>query len=155
MAGSRAVLVRSRCKTGVVAARYGALAHFPREFTTAFGPGGETRFCAKFLCGGTTSQAVILSGTGDARTVCAACEDAAKGPGVYRCLNAGRQPVYIGSAVVVLKRLSAHESRSPWWPEVADVKVERFPTIFQARAAERLAIKAEMPLHNEQYKKSA
>lgn len=155
MTSDRAVLSRSRCKTGVVAARYGALAHFPREFTTIFGPGGGTRFCAKFLCGGTTSQAVILSGTGDAPAVCTACEDAAKGPGVYRCFNAARQPVYIGSAVVVLKRLAGHESRSPWWPEVSDVKVERFPTIFQARAAERLAIKAEAPLHNKQYRRPA
>lgn len=59
--------------------------------------------------------------------------------------------LYIGSTGTRLRRVKSHEARTAWWPEVAEVKVERFPTIFEARVAERLAIIVERPLYNRQY----
>ncbi|HMG63535.1 MAG TPA: hypothetical protein VK599_11350, partial [Streptosporangiaceae bacterium] len=110
-------------------------------------------------CGSMTTRGVVLSSWDDATTVCAVCEDAAKGPSVYHCLNSAGYPVYIGSAVAALKRLKQHEQSSPWWPEVAGTRHEHFPTVPDARAAERLAIIAEKPLynkaHNGQYRRSA
>lgn len=147
--------MRARCKTGIVAARNGSTAHLPAEFRTWFRPDGSARFRAEFLCGGATGDAVVLSSAEDAAAMCAVCEDTAKGPCVYRCFDSGTRLIYIGSAKARLKRLMGHESQSQWWPEVAEVTAEHFPTLFQARVAERLAIKVEMPLYNKQYRRSA
>jgi hypothetical protein len=147
--------MRARCKTGVVAARTGAVAHFPAQFSARFDPDGSVRFRAEFTCGNMTHNAIVLTSAEDVPAMCAVCEDTAKGPRVYRCLNADERVIYIGSTAALLRRIREHKSQSPWWPEVAEVKDECFPTVFLARAAERLAIKAEMPLYNDQYKKPA
>jgi hypothetical protein len=153
MAG--ALYMRARCKTGVVAGRTGAVAHFPAQLRALFDTDGSVRFRAEFVCGNLSVDAIVLARTEDAPAMCAVCEDTAKGPRVYRCLNSDKRVIYIGSTAALLKRIRLHRSQSPWWPEVAEVTGEYFPTVFLARAAERLAIKAELPLHNDQYKKSA
>ena len=83
--------------------------------------------------------------------ICEFCVDVVAGPGVYRCFDSAAALIYIGSAERVLSRLSGHKSRSSWWPDVADVRTTRYPTIFEARAAERLAIEAERPPRNKQF----
>jgi predicted GIY-YIG superfamily endonuclease len=143
--------MRARCKTGVVAGRTGAVAHFPAGFRASFQPDGSVRFRAEFLCGNQSVDAIVLARAEDAPAMCAVCEDAAKGPRVYRCLNSDKRVIYIGSTPALLRRIKVHKSRSPWWPEVADVTEEPYPSVFLARAAERLAIKAERPIHNDQY----
>jgi hypothetical protein len=110
------------------------------------------QFGARFMCGGGSNDVAVLPNTDAYGGVCPLCEDVAKGPCVYRCFNSAKGLIYIGSAEAYLKRLQSHESRTPWWPEVAETAAERFPTIFEARAAERLAILAEQPLYNKQYK---
>lgn len=151
MAGRLPVYMRATCKTGVVAARNGSTAHLPDQLRTAFLPGGKTSFSVDYLCGNVTHDAVVLASAEQAAAMCAVCVDTAKGPCVYRCFNSGKGLIYIGSAKARLKRLMSHASESPWWPEVADVTAEHYPTLFEARVAERLAIEAERPLHNKQY----
>lgn len=155
MSTSQSVDLRARCKTGVVAAKTGAVAHFPAEFSARLDPNGSVRFRARFVCGNGTHNAIVLANAEDAPAMCAICEDTAKGPRLYRCLNSDKRVIYIGSTAALLRRIRSHKTESPWWPEVAEVTDECFPTVFLARAAERLAIKAEMPLYNDQYKKSA
>jgi hypothetical protein len=154
MAGMLPVYMRARCKTGLVAAMNGPLAHIPAEFRTAFNPDGSVHFRAEYACGGVAPRAVVLPSS-DVADMCPLCEDAAKGPCVYRCFNAAAGLIYIGSAEVRLRRIRSHERRTPWWHEVAEVKAEHFPTIFEARVAERRAIAAEAPLYNKAHRKSA
>lgn len=141
--------MRARCKTGLVASKQGTLAHFPTDFRTAFARDGSTHFCAVFLCGNRTNDAIALASVEDAAAMCEVCEDTAKGPCVYRCFSATGDLLYIGSAGARLKRFKSHRSQTEWWPEAVDIQVEWFPTIFEARRAEWLAILAENPRYNE------
>jgi hypothetical protein len=149
-----AAVMAARSKSGLVTARRGSMAHIDKGLAVTF-PGGRAQFAGRFLCGGGSIDVVILRDAADQGGVCVKCEDVARGPFVYRCLDSGGRLIYIGSAASRIARFKSHETQSPWWPEVADIQVEYFPTIFQARAAERLAIVAESPLHNKQYKKPA
>lgn len=143
-----ALVVPVRSKTGLVAAKRGGIAHLDDGIAAVFRH-GRARFGARYFCGPGTTDAVVLA---DARAygdlICEFCVDAKLGPGVYRCFNAASRLIYIGASVTPLRRQKAHEARSSWWPEVADVQVTRYPTLFQARAAERLAIVAEDPVYN-------
>jgi hypothetical protein len=145
--------MRARCKTGLVASGNGTLAHFPAKFQAAYNTDDTLSFRVTFACGGETHRAVILSSAADASATCEVCEDTLKGPCVYWCFSVTKGLIYIGSAKARLKRLVSHESQSPWWPEVAEVTAVHFPTLFEARVAERLAIKAESPLYNKQHNK--
>jgi hypothetical protein len=147
----RTRVVAVRPKTPYVACRTGAIAHLHNGVAAMF-DNNAARFGARFLCGGCSTDVVVLRDADMYGGVCPFCEDAAEGPCVYRCFNAARDLIYIGSAEKFLRRLQGHESRTPWWPEVAETAADRFPTIFEARAAERLAILAEQPLYNKQYK---
>jgi hypothetical protein len=147
----RARVVAVRAKTPYVATRRGGIAHLHNGVAATF-DNNAARFGARFMCGGHSDDVAVLPNTDAYGGVCPLCEDAAKGPCTYHCFNAARDLIYIGSAEKYLKRLQGHESRTPWWPEVAETTAERFPTIFEARAAERLAILAEQPLYNKQHK---
>ena len=149
-----AAVMPARSKTGLVTARRGGVAHVDRDLAVIF-LGGRAQFAARFLCGSASVDAVILKDAADQGGVCAKCEDVALGPCVYRCFNSAGRLIYIGSSEARLSRFQIHETQSPWWPEVAKTTDERYPTIFQARAAERLAIIAEMPLYNKQYNRRA
>jgi hypothetical protein len=145
--GRTTVVIPVRSKTGLVAARQGGLAHLDAGVAVIF-EDGRARFGARFSCAGGSTDVAILPDASAYGGVCERCVDAVAGPCVYRCFNAAPALIYIGSAEKWLARLSGHRTRTPWWPEVADVKITRYPTIFEARAAERLAIEAENPVHN-------
>jgi len=130
------------------------MAHIDQALAAIFYD-GRAQFAARFLCGHGSPDVVILKDASDQGGVCPKCEDIALGPCVYRCFDFTGQLIYIGSTAARLSRFKVHETQSPWWPEAVDIKVERFPTIFQARAAERLAIIAEVPLHNKQYRRAS
>jgi hypothetical protein len=138
----------AQCRTGLVTTAKGGVAHLDAGLAVYYDH-GKARFGARFMCDEGTENAIVLA---DARAhgdlICELCVDAKLGPGVYRCFNAGRALIYIGSSKTPLKRQRSHASRTPWWHEVADVQVERFSTLFAARGAERLAIVAENPLYN-------
>jgi hypothetical protein len=95
----------------------------------------------------------ILADAGIYGGICYLCVDAAAGPCVYRCFDTSEALIYIGCAERWLIREQSHQKRTPWWPEVADIKITRYRTIFEACAAERRAIEAESPVHNRQHRK--
>jgi hypothetical protein len=148
----RTRVVAVRPKTPYVAARRGGIAHMHVGVAAIF-DNNVAQFGARFMCGGGSNDVAVLPNTDAYGGVCPRCEDVAKGPCMYRCINSAGRLIYIGSAEAYLKRLQSHETQTSWWAEVAETKAERFPTIFEARAAERLAIVAEKPLYNKQYNK--
>lgn len=143
----RALVVPVRSKTGIVAARRGSIAHHDDGIAAVI-RNGRAWFAARFLCGGYSLNAGVLPNADPYGGICAVCADAKLGPGVYRFLDAAGRAIYIGSSEKPLRRQRQHQARSAWWPEVADVQVKRYPTIFEASAAERIAIDAEKPRHN-------
>jgi hypothetical protein len=146
----RTRVVAVRPKTPYVAARLGGLAHLHDGVAVVFSR-NVARFGARYLCGPGSCDVALLPNIDAYGGVCAQCEDFAKGPCLYRCFNDAGALIYIGSTPRYLKRLQGHRTRTPWWDEVAETTDERYPTIFEARAAERLAIIAERPLRNRQY----
>lgn len=141
-----------RSKTGLVAGKRGSFAHLDAGIAVVF-EDRRARFGARFLCQGGSHNALILRDASAFGGVCEFCVDVAAGPCVYRCYDASGALVYIGCTQRFLKRKKAHEKNTPWWPEVADVQVQRYPTVFEAFAAEHLAILAENPRHNRQPRK--
>jgi hypothetical protein len=141
-------------KTGLVAAKRGELAHLDVG-VAAILESDHLRFGARFLCGGGSADVAILAGASAHGGVCERCVDVAAGPCVYRCFNAAPALIYIGSAEKWLGRLGNHRAHTPWWPEVTDVRIARYRSIFEARTAEIAAIEAEHPLHNKRHNESA
>lgn len=150
----RAMVVAVRAKTPYVIARHGAVPHLHKAVAATF-DGGVAQFAAQYMCGDGARDVMVLPGAAARGGVCPRCEDVAEGPCVYRCFGPTGDLLYIGSAGARLRRIKSHEARTAWWPEVAEVKVERFPIIFEARTSERLAIIAEQPLYNRQYRRTA
>ncbi len=71
-------------------------------------------------------------------------------PIVYRLYDRRRRLLYVGMTITPLgQRLVSHRGWQTWWPEVAYVTSDEFPTKEAATWAERLAIQAEKPLRNE------
>lgn len=67
---------------------------------------------------------------------------------VYRAFSATGRLLYVGYSGRILERLASHRRSSSWWPEAARVDIQRFPTGHEARAAEKVALRTEGPLHN-------
>jgi hypothetical protein len=107
-----------------------------------------TQYAVRWLCGSASRHVAFFDSPDAFGAPCAICADAQLGPGVYRCFDANGCLLYIGSARIVAARLSAHKSRTGWWPEVASVRVQRFASVGEARGAEWLAIIAENPRCN-------
>jgi hypothetical protein len=145
--GRHVKVVPVRSKTGLVASRRGAIAHLDNGVAAVL-EDDRLRFGARFMCGNGSNNVAILPDADTYGGICEACADAVAGPCVYRCLNASRLPIYIGSTERWFIRRRSHATRSPWWLEVADIQIQRYPTIFEARAVERLAIIGERPVHN-------
>ncbi len=66
---------------------------------------------------------------------------------VYRRFDAAGQLLYIGCSCNPKSRWKAH-TRKPWWDDVAQCVVEWHETLERADAAERIAIKRELPKYN-------
>ncbi len=136
-----------RSKTGIVAARQGALAHL-EDGVAGLLDGNRVQFAARFLCGEGSKDVAILASPSAHGGICEQCVDVAAGPCAYRCYNAAAALIYVGSAERWLRRLAGHRSRTPWWPEVTEIKRVHYRSIFEARAAETTAIDTENPLYN-------
>ena len=67
---------------------------------------------------------------------------------LYRMRDAGGDLLYVGITVAGLRRFSAHRRVKPWWHLVQQIDVEHFATRAEAIAAERDAIKTELPRFN-------
>lgn len=110
---------------------------------------GKVRLSAEWLCNwkGTESALVVANAKGF--VMCPACEDRHAGPAVYRLFDRNGVLIYVGASAEVSSRLRKHELNKPWWPDVAEVRVERFADMSAAFRAEDAAIKTEDPLHNQ------
>lgn len=74
---------------------------------------------------------------------------------LYRHLDADGRLLYIGIARDASKRLAGHRAQSPWFAEIAAIKIDTFDTREEAAAAERRAVIEEKPLHNVMYNPEA
>lgn len=70
---------------------------------------------------------------------------------LYRFYNSDSELLYIGISRDLPSRLRSHGSSSPFWAEVATIKLEWFETRKEVAKAEREAIKAEHPIWNKHY----
>lgn len=71
---------------------------------------------------------------------------------VYVCLDADRQPLYVGCTTDVKRRMKEHRGyRAPWVAEVAHQFVTEFPTRAEALAAETERIQSLRPLWNRRH----
>lgn len=66
---------------------------------------------------------------------------------VYRAYGADGRLLYVGISMNLDGRLTKHR-RAAWWPSVVEITVQWFDGREAAKAAERLAILNEQPLHN-------
>jgi hypothetical protein len=72
----------------------------------------------------------------------------AKPTTLYRLYDAAGVLLYVGVATNPGGRLKDHAKGKPWWPDVADVRVELYGTTKDTAQAERTAVRAENPKHN-------
>jgi hypothetical protein len=139
-----------RCKIGIGAnARTDGDAHYiPADRVSGELVKGELLYViGRWLCTRIPPRRVVLLPADHGRTMCIHCEDHLH-PTVYRCFGEGGELVYVGSSITRTRRLRQHRKYAPWWPLVADVRFEEFPTIADAFRAEQVAIRAEDPSHN-------
>ncbi|WP_406190175.1 GntR family transcriptional regulator [Streptomyces anulatus] len=73
---------------------------------------------------------------------------------LYRLYNADDLLLYVGISSTPATRMGQHAARKAWWPQVADRKLEWFPTRTQAAEAEIAAIREERPVHNHTHNSS-
>lgn len=66
---------------------------------------------------------------------------------LYRFFG-GDELLYIGVTGWIPERWQRHKNAATWWPLVTSVKVEPFPKMHLALAAERVAIRDESPRSN-------
>jgi len=71
-----------------------------------------------------------------------------RGACVYRAFSADGVLVYIGCTGNDLLRFEQHRASKDWWPSIANITVEHFPSRLEAMAAEAKAIREEGPLVN-------
>lgn len=74
--------------------------------------------------------------------------DAARPAAVYRLYDAAGALLYVGMSTRPWTRMPGHQSRSPWWGEVARQEMTWFRSEADALSAEARAIAAEHPMHN-------
>lgn len=67
---------------------------------------------------------------------------------LYRWYDAHGVLLYVGVSENAARRAFEHAGEKPWWQDVAQAVVEHHETRVAAEEAERIAIRAERPLHN-------
>ena len=71
-----------------------------------------------------------------------------RGTRLYRHFDEAGTLLYVGISLSALNRLADHKEDSAWYWSVAKVTIDVFPTRQEAEAAERRAIRTEMPIFN-------
>jgi len=67
---------------------------------------------------------------------------------LYRLYDAGGHLLYVGIASQPRNRWGNHATLKPWWPEVAEKRLEWHPDRWYALVAEHMAIINENPRYN-------
>jgi hypothetical protein len=76
----------------------------------------------------------------------------AEGPcRLYRHFDNDGVLLYVGISLSAVRRLAQHRSQSPWFEEIATIRVEVYPSRAAALAAETRAIQTEAPRHNKKH----
>lgn len=145
--------VAVRIKTDLAVSRYGQIVHRIRN-ARGFLRDGSLQITATFLCGNATINAVLLASAdahGGNDSICKECAIGIPGVLLYRCFDVHGQLLYVGVTCRYGGRMLDHQRSTPWWPQVARVGTEQFPSETAALAAERVAIQSERPVHNKQW----
>lgn len=71
---------------------------------------------------------------------------------LYRYFDQSGRLLYVGISLSAVARASQHKVTAHWWGRVARMERQSFPSRAAARAAEKAAIAAEMPVENVQDK---
>jgi len=67
---------------------------------------------------------------------------------IYRLWTNEGELLYIGLSCSMHYRIESHRLSTSWFREVAVITIEHLPTRYEARLAEKEAIKRENPRHN-------
>lgn len=67
---------------------------------------------------------------------------------LYRCFDADDELLYVGISKDPAARWKQHQSKAPWWRDVAMRTVEWYDDRPAAEVAERKAVQTEGPRHN-------
>ena len=67
---------------------------------------------------------------------------------VYRHFDADGVLLYVGTSTDWLRRTEEHRREAPWFAEVANITIQRFPTAEEMTSAEKEAVAEEKPLYN-------
>lgn len=147
-------VLSAHSKTGLAMSRNGSVVHRVAAAAVTFSRRG-TRFAARWWHGGGCKDVILLATADGYGGLCLRCKAAEEAkPGVYRCFSASGELLYIGSSRNWQDRLTSHRLKSRWWSEVDDVQFQAYPTLIEARLAERLAIEAESPARNVRWRAS-
>lgn len=137
--------LRVKLKVPYGKGRTGVMVHRVRK-TCAYLRDGRLGYYALWECSNSSPDATFLAEPGN-RDWCYVCKYAQQ-PLVYRFYDMAVRVIYIGSTDTFAARQQRHERSSEWWPDVASIRLEHFPTYDEALVAERRAIRAERPVHN-------
>lgn len=70
-------------------------------------------------------------------------------PVMYRVFDTDDRLIYVGQSTSLPARVNEHRGQSWWWKPLAQrIRVQVFPTVEAAKAAEKLAIQEETPVFN-------
>lgn len=67
---------------------------------------------------------------------------------LYRCYDSEETLLYVGITSQRHRRFVQHSKGSDWWPRVATLQLEHYPTTSEAKAAEREQVAKLDPPHN-------
>lgn len=67
---------------------------------------------------------------------------------LYRFYNRAGDLLYVGITNNPARRFAKHSDEKSWWRHVARIALEQHPSREALRAAERMAIETERPIHN-------
>jgi hypothetical protein len=135
-------------KAGLAVARVGALVHHVGAAASVLN-GDRIQYGAQWLCNSGANDVILLADvSAHSGQACVRCADKAAGSFIYRCFGEADLLLYIGSTAGYAARMKRHAAKSAWWPDVARITKEGYGSISEARAAERRAIRAEVPQHN-------
>jgi len=67
---------------------------------------------------------------------------------LYRHFDSEDNLLYIGISINAVNRLSGHQKISSWYKNIAQMKIENYPTRQELEESEIKAIQDENPLHN-------
>lgn len=126
-------------------------AHLPVEAVTSW-RAGRPRLVVRTRCNSTLASATPVMEVPDHLDLCDMCvlADLHFGPAVYRLIGHDDTVLYIGCSENLVSRVESHRSQE-YWPLVASVSFEEFPTLAKALDVEEALIRALHPPYNVEY----